>query len=86
MSETGGLQPLECSIRLPHHSRALAGQDDRAGSATAACGGDFGTWLEGLKEEATARGVSQSTIQSIGWISQNFSDRRERLAHFEARS
>ena len=31
LSETGGLQPLECSIRLPHHSRALAGQDDRAG-------------------------------------------------------
>jgi hypothetical protein len=21
LSETGGLQPLECSIRLPHHSR-----------------------------------------------------------------
>jgi membrane-bound lytic murein transglycosylase B len=33
-------------------------------AATAPCGGDFGTWLEGLKEEATAQGVSQSTIQS----------------------
>ena len=35
-------------------------------AATAPCGGDFGTWLEGLKEEATAQGVSQSTIQSKG--------------------
>ena len=33
-------------------------------AATAPCGGDFGTWLEGLKEEAAAQGVSQSTIQS----------------------
>jgi membrane-bound lytic murein transglycosylase B len=31
-------------------------------AATALCGGDFGTWLEGLKEEAAAQGVSQSTI------------------------
>ena len=28
-------------------------------AATAPCGGDFGTWLEGLKEEAAAQGVSQ---------------------------
>src|ERR1700733_11614300 len=33
-------------------------------AATAPWGGDFGTWLEGLKEEAAAQGVSQSTIQS----------------------
>ena len=33
-------------------------------AATAPCGGDFGTWLEGLKEEAAAQGVSQNTIQS----------------------
>jgi hypothetical protein len=33
-------------------------------AATAPSGGDFGTWLEGLKAEATAQGVSQSTIQS----------------------
>src|ERR1700724_3081562 len=33
-------------------------------AATAPCGGDFGTWLEGLKDEAAAQGVSQSTIQS----------------------
>ena len=30
----------------------------------AACGGDFGTWLQGLKQEAAASGVSQRTIQS----------------------
>ena len=33
-------------------------------AATAPCGGDFGTWLEGLKAEAAAQGVSQNTIQS----------------------
>ena len=33
-------------------------------AANAPCGGDFGTWLEGLKEEAAAQGVSQNTIQS----------------------
>jgi hypothetical protein len=36
LSENGGLQPLECSIRLPHHSRALAGQHDRAGRGNSA--------------------------------------------------
>jgi lytic murein transglycosylase len=32
--------------------------------AAAACGGDFGAWLQGLKQDATAAGVSQRTIQS----------------------
>jgi lytic murein transglycosylase len=32
--------------------------------AAAACGGDFGTWLQGLKQDAAAAGVSQRTIQS----------------------
>jgi lytic murein transglycosylase len=32
--------------------------------AAAPCGGDFGTWLEGVKQEAAAEGISQSTIQS----------------------
>ena len=32
--------------------------------ATAPCGGDFATWLEGIKQEAAAQGVSQQTIQS----------------------
>jgi len=33
-------------------------------AATAPCGGDFGAWLEGVKAEAAAQGVSQNTIQS----------------------
>ena len=33
-------------------------------AATAPCGGDFDTWLEGLKTEAAAQGVSQRTIQA----------------------
>ena len=30
----------------------------------APCGGDFGGWLEGVKQEAAAQGISQRTIQS----------------------
>ncbi len=30
----------------------------------APCGGDFGTWLQGVKQEAAADGMSQRTIQS----------------------
>jgi lytic murein transglycosylase len=33
-------------------------------AATAPCGGDFGAWLEGVKQEAAAQGISQRTIQS----------------------
>jgi lytic murein transglycosylase len=33
-------------------------------AATAPCGGDFSAWLEGLRQEAAAQGVSQRTIQS----------------------
>jgi lytic murein transglycosylase len=32
--------------------------------AAAPCGGDFGAWLEGVKAEAAADGISQRTIQS----------------------
>ncbi len=32
--------------------------------AAAPCGGDFGAWLQGVKTEAAAAGVSQRTIQS----------------------
>jgi lytic murein transglycosylase len=39
---------------------AMAGQA-RAG---AACGGDFGAWLQGIKQDAAAAGVSQRTIQA----------------------
>ena len=38
--------------------------------ATAPCGGDFGTWLQGVKTEAAAQGISQRAIQSaLGGIS-----------------
>src|ERR1700730_5549826 len=33
-------------------------------SAAAPCGGDFGAWLQGVRQEAAAQGVSQPTIQS----------------------
>ena len=32
--------------------------------ATAPCGGDFGAWLQGVKTEAAAQGISQRAIQS----------------------
>ncbi len=32
--------------------------------AAAACGGDFAAWLQGLKQDAAAAGVSQRTIQA----------------------
>jgi lytic murein transglycosylase len=33
-------------------------------SAEAPCGGDFGAWLQGVKTEAAAQGISQRAIQS----------------------
>jgi lytic murein transglycosylase len=35
-----------------------------AAAQSAACGGDFNTWLQGMKQEAAGAGVSQRTIQS----------------------
>jgi lytic murein transglycosylase len=35
-----------------------------AQAAGAPCGGDFGAWLQGVKQEAAADGISQRTIQS----------------------
>ncbi len=35
-----------------------------APAQAAPCGGDFGTWLQGVKQEAAAQGISQRTIQS----------------------
>src|ERR1700677_3316697 len=32
--------------------------------AAAPCGGDFGAWLQGVKVDAAAAGISQRTIQS----------------------
>jgi len=40
---------------------AIAAQAD---AASAPCGGDFGAWLGGVKQEAAAQGISQRTIQS----------------------
>ncbi len=42
----------------------LAGLAASPASATAPCGGDFGTWLAGVKAEAAADGISQRAIQS----------------------
>ena len=33
-------------------------------AANVPCGGDFGAWLDGFKQEAAAQGISQRTIQS----------------------
>ena len=30
----------------------------------APCGGDFASWLQGVKQEAAGKGISQATIQS----------------------
>ena len=35
-----------------------------ATAATAPCGGDFNTWLDGFKKEAAAQGISQRTIDT----------------------
>ena len=35
-----------------------------AQAANAPCGGDFGAWLQGVRQDAAAQGVSQRTIQS----------------------
>ena len=52
---------LSCSLALP----ALAAPADAA-----PCGGDFGNWLQGVKQEAADKGISQATIQSaLGGVS-----------------
>ena len=41
-----------------------------APASAAPCGGNFATWLQGVKQEAAAQGVSQRTIQSaLGTVS-----------------
>ena len=41
-----------------------------APAGAASCGGDFGTWLQGVKQEAAAQGISERTIQSaLGTVS-----------------
>ena len=51
------------TIRLATLGLWLAGMIMPA-AATAPCGGDFDAWLEVLKTEAAAQGVSQQTIQA----------------------
>ena len=51
------------TVRLAIFGLWLAGMIVPA-AATAPCGGDFDAWLEGLKTEAAAQGVSQRTIQA----------------------
>jgi lytic murein transglycosylase len=39
-------------------------------AAATSCGGDFSTWLQGIKREAAAQGISERTIESaLGGIS-----------------
>jgi lytic murein transglycosylase len=42
----------------------LLGCISASAQATAPCGGDFGAWLQGVKTEAAAQGISQRAIQS----------------------
>jgi lytic murein transglycosylase len=54
-------------IRLPSAVAVIAlcfGLHTAPADATAACGGDFATWLQGVKQDAAAAGVSQATLQS----------------------
>ena len=52
---------LTCLLALP----AFAAPADAA-----PCGGDFGSWLQGVKQEAAGKGISQATIQSaLGGVS-----------------
>ena len=55
------MRPL--TVRLTFIVLWLAAFAAPAG-ATAACGGDFGAWLAGVKQDAAAQGISQRTIQS----------------------
>jgi membrane-bound lytic murein transglycosylase B len=54
------MRPL---IRLTPILLWLAALAAPAGAA-APCGGDFGAWLQGVKQEAATQGISQRTIQS----------------------
>jgi lytic murein transglycosylase len=43
---------------------SIAASAQTAPPATAPCGGDFGAWLQGVKQEAAAAGISQRAIQT----------------------
>src|ERR1700756_2392149 len=41
-----------------------------APASAAPCGGDFASWLQGVKQEAAGKGISQATIQTaLGGVS-----------------
>jgi lytic murein transglycosylase len=50
-------------VRLGFLALCLGAIPSRA-YAAAPCGGDFGSWLQGVKQEAAAQGLSQRAIQS----------------------
>jgi lytic murein transglycosylase len=61
-SKEHGMRPM--TVRLAFVALWLGVATAPAFPASAPCGGDFGDWLEGVKQEAAAQGISQRTIQS----------------------
>ena len=55
------MRPIAVGIACIVVSLGLAAAPARA---AAPCGGDFGTWLEGVEQEAAAAGISQAAIQA----------------------
>jgi lytic murein transglycosylase len=55
------MRPIAVGIACIVVSLGLAAAPARA---AAPCGGDFGTWLEGVEQEAAADGISQGAIQA----------------------
>jgi lytic murein transglycosylase len=55
------MRPIAVGIACIVVSLGLAAAPARA---AAPCGGDFGTWLEGVEQEAAAAGISQGAIQA----------------------
>src|ERR1700751_3750183 len=48
----------------------LATAVSAAPASAAPCGGDFGSWLQGVKQEAAGKGILKATIQSaLGGVS-----------------
>jgi lytic murein transglycosylase len=57
-----GLKFLTAACLLMFGNIAASAQT--AAQAAAPCGGDFGAWLQGVKQEAAAQGISQRAIQA----------------------
>jgi len=63
------MRPLNGILLIPSLLLLLIGLAGPV-RAEAPCGGDFGAWLQGVKQEATAQDISQRTLQSaLGGIS-----------------